>query len=196
MPVPGASSRLSALSLRNTTVDSVVNDLGDDTTPASCRVQLTVTHPPAGDQVTVWVHLPAEGWNGRFQGRGGGGFLGGSREFLLEPLRAGYACAATDAGHPGGAASFALDARGRLDWQAIRDLGRVGIHDMTVAATAVVTAYYGEPPVRSYFHGCSTGGRQGLMEAQRFPEDYDGVLSGTPAINWPRMQVGQIWASW
>ncbi|MFW3172197.1 tannase/feruloyl esterase family alpha/beta hydrolase [Geodermatophilus sp. CPCC 206100] len=193
MPVPGASSRLSTLSLPHTTVDSVVDDPGDDTTPASCRVQLTVTHPPAGDRVTVWVHLPAETWNGRLQARGGGGFLGGSPDSLLEPLRNGYACAATDAGHPGPSADFALDARGRLDWQAIRDFGHVGVHDMTVAAKAVVTAYYGQPPAFSYFHGCSTGGRQGLMAAQRHPADYDGVLSGAPAINFPKMQVGQIW---
>jgi hypothetical protein len=193
MPVPGDPCRLASLSLQNTTVDSVVEDPGDATTPASCRVQLTITHPPAGDRVTVWVNLPATTWNGRFQGVGGGGFLGGSPEFLLDPLRAGYACAATDAGHPGGTASFALDARGRLDWQAIRDFGHVGIHDMTVAAKAVVTAYYGQSPAYSYFTGCSTGGRQGLMEAQRYPGDYDGVLSGAPAINFPRMQVGQIW---
>src|SRR4051812_36689144 len=193
MPVPGASSRLATLSLPNTTVDSVVDDPGDATTPPSCRVTLTVTHPPAGDRVTVWVHLPAETGNGRFQGVGGGGFLGGSPEFLLEPLRAGYAAAATDAGHPDATASFALDDRGRLDWQRIRDFGHLGIHDMTVTAKAVVTAYYGRPPAYSYFNGCSTGGRQGLMAAQRYPADYDGVLSGAPAINWPRMQVGQIW---
>ncbi|NEK56421.1 tannase/feruloyl esterase family alpha/beta hydrolase [Geodermatophilus sabuli] len=193
MPVPGDSRRLASLDLPNTTVDSVVDDPGDAETPASCRVQLTVTHPPAGDRVTIWVHLPVDSWNGRFQGRGGGGFLGGSAESLLEPLREGYACAATDAGHPDGSASFALDARGRLDWQAIRDFGHLGIHDMTVAARAVVTAFYGQPPAYSYFHGCSTGGRQGLMTAQRYPADYDGVLSGAPAINWPRMQVGQIW---
>ncbi|MGY1823093.1 tannase/feruloyl esterase family alpha/beta hydrolase [Geodermatophilus sp. SYSU D00079] len=193
MPASGDPRRLAALSLPDTTVDSVVDHPGDATTPASCRVQLTVTHPPARDRVTVWVHLPAEDWNGRFQGVGGGGFLGGSPESLLDPLRAGYACAATDAGHPDATASFALDARGRLDWQAIRDFGHVGIHDMTVAAKAVVTAYYGEGPAYSYFTGCSTGGRQGLMEAQRYPADYDGVLSGAPAINWPRMQVGQIW---
>ncbi|MGY1641710.1 tannase/feruloyl esterase family alpha/beta hydrolase [Geodermatophilus sp. SYSU D00703] len=104
MPVPGASSRLATLSLPNTTVDSVVDDPGDATTPPSCRVQLTVTHPPAGDRVAVWVHLPAETWNGRFQGVGGGGFLGGSPEFGHQVV--------LERGNPVSAAEFqaALDA--------------------------------------------------------------------------------------
>lgn len=189
----GAADRIAALRLTNTTVDSVVTDPGDDDTPASYRVRLTVTHPPAGDAVTVWVHLPTETWNGRFQGVGGGGFLGGSPEFLLAPLRAGYAAAATDGGHEGPTASFALRADHRLDWPRIRDFGYLAIHDMTVAAKAVVRACYGQDPERSYFNGCSTGGRQGLTEAQRYPADYDGILAGAPVINFPQLQTGQIW---
>jgi feruloyl esterase len=184
---------LRALSLPDTTVDSVVEDAGDADTPASVRVQLTVTHPPARNAVTVWVHLPAEGWNGRFQARGGGGFLGGSPESLLDPLRAGYATAATDGGHAGPTASFALDDAGRLDWPAIRDFGHAAVHDMTVTAKAVIAAFYGRPPQWSYWNGCSTGGRQGLMAAQRHPADYDGVLAGAPVINYPKMQTAQIW---
>ncbi len=182
-----------ALALADTTVDSAVEDPGDATTPASCRVQLTVTHPPAGDAVTVWVHLPSTTWNGRFQAVGGGGFSGGSPESLLAPLRAGYATAATDAGHPGATADFALRPDRTLDWQRIRDFGHVGVHDMTVTAKAVVTAFYGRGPEYSYWNGCSTGGRQGLMEAQRYPDDYDGVLAGAPVINYPQMQTGQMW---
>ena len=188
-----AISDLRGLSLPYTAVDSVDEHAGDDGTPASVRVQLTVTHPPADDAVTVWVHLPVDGWNGRFQARGGGGFLGGSPESLLEPLRAGYAAAATDGGHAGPTAAFALTAEGTLDWPRIRDFGHVAVHDMTVTAKAVVTAFYGRPPEYSYWHGCSTGGRQGLTEAQRHPADYDGVLAGAPVINFPRLQTAQIW---
>ena len=188
-----ACEDLLGLELPDTTVDAAVAHPGDPTTPASCRVQLTVTHPPAGDAVTVWVHLPADSWNGRFQAMGGGGFSGGSPDSLLAPLRAGYATAATDAGHVGATADFALDPDGTLNWQRIRDFGHVGVHDMTVTSKAVIAAYYGQDPAYSYWNGCSTGGRQGLMEAQRYPGDYDGVLAGAPVINFPEMQTGQIW---
>ncbi|MEU2349932.1 tannase/feruloyl esterase family alpha/beta hydrolase [Modestobacter sp. NPDC049651] len=184
---------LRRLQLPDTTVDAVEEHPGDDATPASVRVTLTIAHPPHGAPVTVWVWLPAEGWNERFQGTGGGGFLGGSTDALLAPLRAGYAAAATDGGHPGPTASFALDEHGRLDWPRIRAFGHVAVHEMTVAAKAVVEAAYGRRPRFSYWNGCSTGGRQGLMEVQRHPGDYDGVLAGAPVINYPRMQTAQLW---
>ena len=108
-------------------------------------------------------------WNGRFQGVGGGGFSGGSAGGVAQPLRAGYAAGSTDTGHEGGSGSFALDARGRLNWQAIRNNAYLGIHEMTVTGKALTQAFYGTPPQRAYFNGCSTGGRQGLSEAQRYP---------------------------
>ena len=94
-------------------------------------VTLTVTHPPAGDAVTVWVHLPQSGWNGRFQAVGGGGFRGGSPESLLPALRDGYAAAATDGGNPVGTGTFALRADRTLNWPVIEDFGYRGVHDMT-----------------------------------------------------------------
>ncbi|RBY78358.1 tannase/feruloyl esterase family alpha/beta hydrolase [Geodermatophilus sp. TF02-6] len=191
---------LGELRLPDTTVTSAVTDAGDATTPASCRVTLTVDDPEDTGVVTVWVDLPESTWNGRFQGVGGGGFSGGTPERLLPALRAGYAAAATDAGNPRGSntdptddAQFALDPDGTLDWPAIEDFGHEGVHDMTVTAKAVVAAYYGHDPAHSYFNGCSTGGRQGLMEAQRYPDDYDGIAAGAPVINWPQLQTMQIW---
>ena len=89
-----------------------------------------------------------------------------------------------DQGQPndqGGNGAFALDANGRLNWQAIRDNAHVGIHEMTVTGKALTQAMYGIAPKYSYFNGCSTGGRQGLMEAQRYPEDYNGIVSASPA---------------
>src|SRR5215207_2611011 len=168
-PVGCAELTTARLALPDTTVTSAVTDPGDPTTPASCRVTLTVTHPPAGDAVTVWVDLPTDTWNGRFQAVGGGGFSGGSPDSLLAPLRNGYAAAATDAGHTGATADFALRADGTLNWPAIQDFGYRGVHDMTVTAKAVIAAFYGSGPEYSYWNGCSTGGRQGLMEAQRYP---------------------------
>jgi hypothetical protein len=184
---------LTQLRLPNTTVAAAESDSGDQTTPASCRVTLTVDDPEDTGVVTVWVHLPEDTWNGRFQGVGGGGFSGGSPDRLVAPLSAGYAAAATDAGHVGSAGTFGLNPDGTPDWAAREDFGHEGVHDMTTTAKAVVSAYYGQAPAYSYWNGCSTGGRQGLMEAQKYPDDYDGVLAGAPVINFPEMQTGQIW---
>jgi feruloyl esterase len=134
-----------------------------------------------------------KGWNGRFQGTGGGGFSGGSPNGLRQPLAVGYAAGATDTGHEGGSGSFALDANGRLNWHSIRDNAHVGIHEMTVTGKALTREFYGKAPRYAYFNGCSTGGRQGLMEAQRYPADYDGILSGAPAINWTKLHIAQLW---
>jgi len=175
--------------LPNTTIDSAVLDPLDD----SCRVTATVTHPPSGDPVKVFIALPMKGWNGRFEGTGGAGFMGGSPFGLRGPLRLGYAAGATDTGHEGMSGSFALDANGRLNWQAIEDNAYLGIHDMTVVGKALTKAFYGKAPRYSYFVGASTGGRQGLMEAQRYPDDYDGIVSACPAINWPRFILAEIW---
>jgi tannase/feruloyl esterase len=191
-PVRSCES-LVEVALPNTTIDSAVTDPGDAQTPPSCRVQASVTHPPYGDDVNVWIYLPAERWNGRFQGVGGGGFAGGDPERLLEPLREGYAAGATDAGHEGGSGTFVLDEDNTINWQRVQDFGYLGIHEMTVVGKALVDAYYGDGPRYSYFNGCSTGGRQGIMEAQRYPSDYDGILAGAPAINWTRFQIAQFW---
>jgi hypothetical protein len=191
-PVRSCES-LTTVTLPNTTIDSAAVDKGDERTPPSCRVTATVTHPPAADRVKIFLALPMTGWNGRFQGTGGGGFSGGGPNSLRAPLTTGYAAGSTDTGHEGGRGSFALDANGRFNWPLIRDNAYLGIHDMTVTGKALTKEFYGTAPRYSYFNGCSTGGRQGLMEAQRYPADYDGILSGAPAINWPKLHVEQLW---
>jgi feruloyl esterase len=170
---------LTNLSLPNTTIESAVVDASN----RMCRVTVIVTHPPAGDRVKVWIGLPLTNWNGRFQGTGGGGFLGGHPNSLRGPVRLGFSAGATDTGHEGGSGKFALDANGRQDWQAIIDNAYLGIHEMAAVGKALTQAFYGKAPRYSYFVGGSTGGRQGLMEAQRFPDDYDGIVSACPAIN-------------
>ncbi|MCB1123242.1 MAG: tannase/feruloyl esterase family alpha/beta hydrolase [Verrucomicrobiae bacterium] len=175
--------------LENTTIDSVEINPED----GSCRVTATVNHPPANDQVKVFIALPMKGWNGRFRGNGGGGFVGGSPRSLVGPVRQGWATGATDTGHEGGSGSFGLSEKGQLNWQDIRDNAYLGIHAMTVVGKALTEAFYGKPPRYSYFVGNSTGGRQGLSEAQRYPEDYDGILSGCPAINWHRFLPADLW---
>jgi feruloyl esterase len=185
-PVRSCESLRSVL-LPGTTIESAAMD-GE-----ICRVTAVTTHRPTGDRVTIWLGIPLSGWNGRFLGTGGGGFSGGSANGIDQPVSMGFAAGATDTGHEGGSGSFALDPDGGLNWQLIRDNAHVGIHEMTVTGKALTEALYGAAPRYSYFSGCSTGGRQGLMEAQRYPEDYDGIVSGAPAINWPKLHVQQLW---
>ncbi len=184
-----APEDLRKVAIPNTTIDSVAVDAAEN----SVRIVATVTHPPANDRVKVWIALPLKNWNGRFRGNGGGGFVGGNPASLRGPVLQGFAAGATDTGHEGGSGSFALNANGSLNWQDIRNNAYLGIHEMTVVGKALATAFYGKPPRYSYFVGNSTGGRQGLMEAQRYPEDYDGILSGCPAINWHRFVPADIW---
>ena len=184
-----APDDLRKLSLPNTTIDTVTAD----ERAGVCRVIATVTHPPAQDHVKVFIALPLRGWNGRFRGNGGGGFMGGNPASLAGPASQGYATGATDTGHDGANPAFALKADGRFNWQEIRNFAHAGIHDMTVVGKALAQAFYGRPPRYAYFVGSSTGGRQGLMEAQRYPEDYDGIVSGCPAINWHRFLPAALW---
>ena len=183
---------LAMIALPNTTVESAAIDPKDSNV---CRVTAITTHPPAADKVRIWVAIPMSDWNGRFMGTGGGGFVGGSAAGVNQPLQLGFAAGATDTGHEGGSGSFAMDSTGHLNWQAIRDNAHVGIHEMTVTGKALTQALYGAAPKYSYFNGCSTGGRQGLMEAQRYPEDYNGIISGAPAINWPKLMMQSIWST-
>jgi tannase/feruloyl esterase len=181
---------LATVALPNTTIESAAVDPND---AGLCRVNAITTHPPAGDKVRIWIAIPMSNWNGRFLGTGGGGFSGGSAAGIVQPAAAGYAAGATDTGHEGASGSFALDANGRVNWQLIRDNAHVGIHEMTVTGKALTQAMYGAPPRYSYFNGCSTGGRQALMEAQRYPQDYNGVVAGAPAINWHRLHPQELW---
>ena len=184
-----APDDLRKVDLPNTTIESVALNEAE----GAVRITAVVTHPPATDRVTVWIALPLKNWNGRFMGLGGGGFNGGSANSLRGPVAQGFAAAATDTGHEGGSGAFALNANGRLNWPQIRDNAYLGIHAMTVVGKALATAFYGKPPRYAYFIGSSTGGRQGLMEAQRYPDDYDGIYSGCPAINWASMVPGTFW---
>ncbi len=151
--------------------------------PAFCRVKVQAT--PSSDsniQIEVWLPLEVANWNHRFQGQGNGGFAGEiDYEALARFLDSGYATAGTDTGHfaDGIEASWALHHP-----EKIIDFGWRGIHQMTVQAKAVLAAFYGGPAAHSYFASCSDGGREALMEAQRFPADYDGIVAGAPAYNW------------
>ncbi len=201
----------SALNLADTTVTSAAaNSTGSFTIPAGqpgggtpvtglppfCDVTLTEANPPASDRIHVEIWLPLAGGNGRLQAVGGGGYSCGISYGAMAPaLEAGYTTASTDCGHTPAQddGSFALNPNGSLNWPLIDDFAYRGIHQMTVDAKAVMTAYYGSAPAYSYFNGCSTGGREGLMEAQRYPGDYNGILSGSPAVSWDELLIAQLW---
>lgn len=165
--------------------------------PPYCEVTVVLTHPGAGDRVTVNVWLPVDGWTGRFQGVGGGGYAMSQGAFALaEAIKLGYAAAATDGGVDSdfeSPASWALGPDGRVNRELLRNFASRSLHDMTVAGKAVTAGYYGRPADYSYWNGCSTGGRQGLMNAQRYPDDYDGINATAPAVNWDRFIVADLW---
>ncbi len=149
--------------------------------PAFCRVTGSIAASPDSDiQFEVW--LPSEGWNGKFLQTGNGGAAGSIvYSSLAEPLSRGYAVANTDTGHrgTGGDFSWAVDHPEKM-----KDYQYRAVHELTIVGKALTEARYGKPPGKSYWYGCSTGGRQGLKEAQLFPEDYDGIIAGAPANNW------------
>jgi feruloyl esterase len=157
--------------------------------PAFCRVQIDATPSPDSDiKIEVW--LPVDGWNEKFRGQGNGGFAGEINYSLIGlSVAQGYASAGTDTGHAGSATDAAW-ALGHPE--KIIDFGYRAIHEMTADAKLIVDAYYGKAPARSYFASCSDGGREALMEAQRFPADYDGILAGAPAYPWTNLVTRSI----
>jgi feruloyl esterase len=157
--------------------------------PAFCRVAGSIA-PTSDSDIKFEVWLPLQGWNGRFQGIGNGGGAGYIDYMgLSTAVSRGYAAASTDTGHGGGplASAYAMNHPEKL-----RDFDYRGIHLTAVAAKQIASAFYGTAPHHSYFASCSNGGRQALIEAQRFPEDYDGIIAGAPARFVPNL-AGFLW---
>jgi feruloyl esterase len=181
---------LSSLTLPDTTITLAQEVAAAANTPAHCRVTATLK-PTTDSDIKIEVWMPAEKWNGKFEGNGNGGWTGSiNPASLAAGLRRGYASGMTDTGHEGGSGSFALGHPEKLI-----DFGYRATHEMTVKAKAIVTAFYGRAPEISYFTGCSAGGKQGLTEAQLFPTDYSGIVSGAPANNWTHLMAQLIWVA-
>ncbi len=161
--------------------------------PAFCRVTATLTPTPDSDiKIEVW--MPAQNWNGKLVGVGNGIWAGNiSYSALAEPLAKGYATVATDTGHVGSGmdAKFAVGHKEKLI-----DFGYRAIHEMTVQAKVILTAYYGRKEQRSLWVSCSTGGRQGLMEGYRYPADYDGISSMAPANPMVGLMIDSLWTGY
>jgi len=161
--------------------------------PPFCRVQATLT-PTSDSDIKVEVWLPSAGWNGKFVGIGNGIWAGQlSYSQLADPLSRGYAVATTDTGHTGSGLT--------ADWaighpEKLVDFGHRAVHEMVLTAKRSIEAFYGSGPQKSYWNSCSTGGRQGLMAAYRYPEDFDAISAMAPANPMTDLMTQSMWAGW
>ncbi len=197
-----ACADLAALTIPDVTVNAATQVAGGSftppgsqaalaTLPAFCRVEATA-RPTSDSEIKFEVWIPAvDAWNGKFQGVGNGGYQGSiSYGAMATALRRGYATASTDTGHTGDDVVF-----GKGHPEKVVDFGWRAIHVMTDTAKLIVRNATGRFASKSYFVGCSSGGHQAMSEAQRFPDDYDGIVAGAPANNRIRQTFGFMW-SW
>src|SRR5690606_4139252 len=162
-----------------------------DPLPAHCRVTMRLRPTPRSD-ISVELWMPLDNWNGKFLAVGNGGWAGEIQGYddMQEALRRGYATTATDTGHSAADGPNGLFALGEPD--KLVDFAYRAVHDMAVKAKRVIQAFYGGPIDYSYFKGCSTGGRQGVMAAQRYPGDFDGIIAGALANRHVRMHTAAV----
>ncbi|EYT81813.1 tannase [Streptomyces sp. Tu 6176] len=166
-----------------------------DGVPAFCDVTVTLTHPGDNDHAKVRTWLPVKGWNGRLQALGGAAYAAGDNGVGLgTAVKGGYAAATTDAG-VGDVLDigWALNSKGKVNTGLLKNFADRSQHETALVAKQVIDSVYGKAPSYAYFTGCSTGGRQGYMEAQRHPGDYDGILANAPAVNWDEFEVATLW---
>ena len=160
-----------------------------DKVPAFCRVA-GVIRPTSDSYIRFEVWLPVSDWNGKFLSAGNGGFAGSiNYNSMAGNLRRGYATAGTDTGHE---ADFEDASWAFHHPEKVIDFGYRAIHVTSQNAKSLIQAFYTRLPRHSYFDSCSDGGREALMEAQRFPEDFDGLLAGDPANFWTHMFAAGI----
>ena len=176
-----ACADMTRLSLPETTISSATTVPTAGPVPEYCRVLGTVERAIRFD-----VSLPVTAWNGKFSFAGGGGY-NGSIPTLVHLLGRGYAAAGTDTGHQGNDMMWALDPRARINY------GHRATHLVTGIAKEIIRAYYGQEEQRSYWVGCSNGGKMGLMEIQRYPDDYDAALIGNSVIDRSALSMSYVW---
>jgi feruloyl esterase len=160
--------------------------------PAFCRVVMSI-RPSKDSDISVEIWMPLSGWNGKLMAVGNGGWAGAiAYPEMSAALARGYATTSTDTGHKGtnGDASFALGHP-----EKVIDFGYRSVHEMTLKAKATITAFYGNAPKLSYWNGCSTGGKEGLKEAQMFPTDFNAIVAGAPSNNWTHLNAQFIWVA-
>lgn len=158
------------------------------TLPAHCDVR-GVIRPTSDSEIKFAMWMPVVGWNGKYRQEGNGGWAGNIPfQAMVDALRRGYVTAGTDDGHEGAGADWAIGHPEKLI-----DFGHRAVHEVNVHSKLIIQKLYGNGPSRSYFMGCSDGGREGLMEAQRYPTDFDGMVLGAPANRWSGLFTAFVW---
>jgi feruloyl esterase len=179
----------------------IIPDLPNVETPTVdiCLISLTYTHVGQHDTINTYIGLPldASEWNSRFLMHGGGGYYAGGQSSILTPVLLGYASSSTDGGHrpSESTADWGLTSDRKTNWPALRDFSSLAISEAAVLGKMATRLYYGSKAKYSYWHGCSTGGRQGHAMAQEHPELFDGIVAGAPAINWDKFAAAGIWGA-
>jgi pimeloyl-ACP methyl ester carboxylesterase len=170
--------------------------------PSNCRAEGVIDRRIGADgknyAIGFAIALPNQ-WNGRFLFQGGGGLNGSIRPPLglqaagdIPALARGFAVVSTDSGHQGAV----FDASFMADQEAALNFAYASVGKVTAAAKVIIARYYDQPPAHSYFVGCSTGGREGMLASQRYPAEYDGIVAGAPAMRTGRSNLGLAWANY
>ncbi|KAI2473349.1 tannase and feruloyl esterase [Annulohypoxylon bovei var. microspora] len=204
--LPGAQfTSLSALLVSNVTVQipesAYVNNGALDVQGVSyCHVTTTYTHTGTADNVTVDTFLPTEGWNGRMQGIGGGGWFAGGLQFslaaysMLGAVAEGYSAVTTDAGHASSnPEDWVLKSPGHVNYHLLENFASTSLNEVSIIGKAITESYFGKPPHHSYWNGCSQGGRQGMKLAEKYPTAFDGIAASAPAWDLSGLTVANLW---
>ncbi|KAF4434874.1 feruloyl esterase B precursor [Fusarium acutatum] len=197
--VPGATIRsVNSRIYRDYSVPALPPTLVQNVTHLNfCEVNVTLSHWNEDDIVLVQTWLPLNNWNSRYLAVGGGAWAAGLGKFdLALPASQGYAVSSTNAGlsgNPIDPSAWALKPDGTVNHGLLKNFASRSVHDMAVVGKAVAASFYEVPATKAYFNGCSTGGRQGLAAAQQYPDDFDGILAGAPAIYWSEYVIAELW---
>lgn len=206
--IPGATvhTTTAEVVLNHTTFTPRFSNPNHDYIPPTqvdfCNVTIAYTHTGYNESILTRIYLPINSWNGRLQGVGGGGFIAGLQEPLIAfdgAIAEGYTAVGTSAGfytsdvYGGDANTWALPTPGKVDMHRVEDFAYRSLADMVMIGKKAVKNFYGEAPKYSYFSGCSGGGRQGYLYAQRYPDAWNGIAACAPGIYWDQLP-DQFWA--
>ncbi|KAF2418256.1 tannase and feruloyl esterase [Tothia fuscella] len=182
-------------------IGGLYSNNGLATSPESEFCNVTIQYTPQGTEgrTTVQIWLPTEDWNGRLQAAGGSGWTAGLSDTAFGTMTGavieGYAAASTDGGHPNAHPKYwALKSDGKVDMENFRHYAQTSLNDLSILGKAVAKSFYGKAPHHSYWNGCSQGGRQGYMLAQKYPSAFNGIAASAPVLDWSQLTPAGFWA--